>query len=275
MRVGRIVATRIDSDAAEFIEEQPFLVVASIDDRGRPWASPVSGPPGLARVQDDVTLLLTGGFDASDPIHENLRRPGPMALLAIDLSTRSRYRVNGVGETIGLGRFRLRVHEAFGNCRKYIQVRHLEPIARSPAARLSDSETLTHDQRGFIESADTFFMATVSEGGADASHRGGRPGFVRIERDGTLVIPDYTGNNMFQSLGNIEITPLAGLLFLDFESGRVVQLTGAASIDWDESHATASAGALRLIRVTPARVLESRDALGVRGALVESSPFNP
>jgi hypothetical protein len=274
-RVGRIVATRIDLDAAAFLEAQPFVVIASVDAGGRPWASAMSGRPGVIRVEDDVTVRLSGHVPPSDPLRENLEAPGPLAVLAIDLSTRSRYRVNGVGELVGPETIRVRVREAFGNCRKYIQVRHLEPAAAANAEQLSDGAGLSDGQRRFIEAADTFFIATIAEGGADASHRGGRPGFVRIEEDGTLVVPDYTGNNMFQTLGNIASSPRAGLLFVDFESGRALQLTGRAEIDWDEAHAAAVPGAHRLLRVTPARVIESRGALAVRGTLVEPSPFNP
>jgi predicted pyridoxine 5'-phosphate oxidase superfamily flavin-nucleotide-binding protein len=274
-KVGRIVSSRVEPDAAWFLEQQRFVVLASVDELGRPWASPMSGEPGIARVEDAATVILSGFIGAGDPLREHLRRPGPLGLLAIDLSTRSRYRVNGVGEIVSPGTFRLAVREAFGNCPKYIQVRHLEAAGEPIAARLSDAPALSGGQRELVAAADTFFIATVAEGGADASHRGGRPGFVRIEADGTLVIPDYSGNNMFQTLGNVALAPVAGLLFVDFETGRILQLTGRATIDWDEGRAKAFAGARRLLRVAPERVIESERALAVRGTLVEPSPFNP
>ncbi len=275
MKVGRIVARRVERDAASFLEEQVFVVLGSVDALGRPWATPMSGEPGIVWVEDEETVILSGRFGTSDLLHEHLVTPGPLALLAIDLQTRSRYRVNGVGEAVAPDRFRLTVREAFGNCPKYIQVRRLEAKGETVAKRLSDSPALGEGQRRFIEAADTFFIATVAENGADASHRGGRPGFVRIDGDGTLVIPDYTGNNMFQTLGNIALTPMAGLLFVDFETGRTLQLSGGATIDWNEDRAKAFSGAHRLLRVTPFRVIETRDALAVRGTLVEPSPFNP
>lgn len=274
-KVGRIVGTAVDADAAGFLEQQVFVVLASVDAQGRPWASPLTGEPGIVKVEDETTVTLRGTIGASDPLIENLRTPGPLAVLAIDLATRSRYRVNGLGEAEARGTIRLAVREAFGNCPKYIQVRHLEAARDAPPAVVSDAPALSVGQRLFLSAADTLFIATYASGGADASHRGGRPGFVTIEADGTLVIPDYTGNNMFQTLGNIELTPAAGLLFVDFESGRALQLTGTASIDWDREHAAAFPGAHRLLRITPARVIESRDALAVRGKLVEPSPFNP
>ena len=275
-KVGRIVGTTVDADAAWFLEQQVFVVLASVDARGRPWASPMTGAPGIVKVEDETTVTLRGVIGASDPLIDNLRTPAPLAVLAIDLATRSRYRVNGVGEAESRGGIRLAVRETFGNCPKYIQVRHLEAAGgHTSPAEVSDAPSLSIDQRRFVSAADTFFIATYASGGADASHRGGRPGFVAVEADGTLVIPDYTGNNMFQTLGNIELTPAAGLLFVDFESGRALQLTGTAAIDWDREHAAAFRGAHRLLRVTPVRVIESRNALAVRGTLVEPSPFNP
>lgn len=274
-RVGRIVSHRVEPDVARFLEDQRFVVLATVDPEGRPWASPMSGERGIVGVEDAETVLLRGTTSASDPLHENLRSPGPLALLAIDLGTRSRFRVNGTGELTAPGQIRLHVREAFGNCPKYIQVRHLEPITAKAATRVSDTSSLRDEQRLFIEAADTFFIATIASGGADASHRGGNPGFVRVEPGGTLVIPDYTGNNMFQTLGNIELEPVAGLLFVDFASGRALQLTGPATIDWDEKHASAFSGAHRLLRVTPERVIESESALAVRGTFVAASPYNP
>lgn len=274
-KVGRILAEALGADAAWFLEQQVFVVLASIDAQGRPWASPMTGAPGIVKVEDARSVLLTGAIAATDPIHENLRAPGPLALLAIDLATRSRYRVNGVGEVIAPGTIHVSVRETFGNCQKYIQVRHLEPTATKSAERVADAAYLADDQRRFITAVDTLFIATIAEGGADASHRGGKPGFVAVEADDTLVIPDYTGNNMFQTLGNIELTRKAGLLFVDFESGRALQITGGAEIDWDVERAKAFAGAHRLLRVTPKRVIESSNALTVRGRLIEPSPFNP
>ena len=83
-----------------------------------------------------------------------------------------------------------------------------------------------------MSSADTFFLGTQHpDRGADASHKGGDPGFVRVE--GTDVLwPDYAGNNMFNSLGNLAVDPRAALLFIDFDTGGVLQLSGTAELEW-------------------------------------------
>ncbi len=274
-KVGRILRTTIEADGAEFLADLPFLVLASMDAAGRPWASAMTGAPPLLRVVDEADVELFGSVAAGDPLHANLATPSPLAILALDPSTRSRYRVNGTAEATAPGRFRLRVEEVFGNCRKYIQVRHLRAVAPARGAGIGESDALTASQREWIGRADTFFVATVAEGGADASHRGGNPGFVHVERDGSLTIPDYSGNNMFQTLGNIAVSGTAGLLFVDFENGGTLQLTGRAEIDWDPEHAAAFAGANRLFRLVPERVVETADAVAVRGRVEEYSPFNP
>ncbi len=86
-----------------------------------------------------------------------------------------------------------------------------------------------------IETADTFFLGTThATAGNDASHRGGAPGFVRVADEGQLWWPDYPGNNMFNSFGNLAADPTAALLFLDFRAGVILQLSGTATVCWDD-----------------------------------------
>lgn len=274
-KVGRILGDRVGIEEAAFLSEQRLVVLASIDSDGRPWASPMTGSPGFVRVEDPTRVTLAGAIAPHDPIRENLRNPGPLAVLAIELETRSRYRVNGVGELAPDGTVRLAVREAFGNCRKYIQVRELRAGGVDASARPKVTAALDEDQRLFLGAADTVFLATIAETGADASHRGGNPGFVRVGEDGTVTLPDYVGNNMFQSLGNVAANGRAGLLAVEFTTGRTLQLTGRASIDWEPEHAHAIPGAQRLLAIVPERVVDTDSALGVRGRLIEPSPFNP
>ena len=172
----------------------------------------------------------------------------------------------------------VRVAQAYGNCPKYIQRR--EPLsvaaAVATAADTTRGTALAAAQRTAVERADTFFLATAHPSGADVSHRGGRPGFVRVEGDGrTLVWPDYAGNTMFMSLGNITVDPHAGVLFVDFETGTTLQCTGRARIDWNPQRAAAFPGAQRLVELAIDEVGETRHASPVRWRLVEPSPFNP
>ena len=107
---------------------------------------------------------------------------------------------------------------------------------------------LSVDHQRLIALAETFFIATDHpESGAAISHRGGNPGFVRVAGSRRLAIPDYAGNNLFNTLGNIAANPRVGLLFIGFESGRTLQLSGRATIDWDSARATTLAGAARVV----------------------------
>ena len=100
--------------------------------------------------------------------------------------------------------------------------------------------------------------------GADASHRGGRPGFAEVAYGGRqLTFPDYRGNRMFQTLGNLTINPRAGLLFVDWETGSTLQLTGRAQIVWDAQAVAPRPGAERLVEVTVGAVREHQRALPV------------
>jgi predicted pyridoxine 5'-phosphate oxidase superfamily flavin-nucleotide-binding protein len=114
-----------------------------------------------------------------------------------------------------------------------------------------------------------------AEAGLDCSHRGGNPGFVRATGPDTITFPDYAGNNMFQTLGNLELDSRAGLLFIDFETGSTLQLTGRATVHWDKERLTSWPGAQRVIEFQLERIQETAQALPLRWRLLDYSPFNP
>ncbi|MBD2020206.1 pyridoxamine 5'-phosphate oxidase family protein, partial [Leptolyngbya sp. FACHB-36] len=122
---------------------------------------------------------------------------------------------------------------------------------------------------------DTFFIASLHPThGADASHRGGYPGFVQVDSE-RLVFPDYSGNNMFNTLGNLQVNPSAGLLFIDFEQGHTLQLTGSATIVWEPERIATVAGAERLVEFQVQQVQQTSCASRLRWQFVEYSPANP
>ncbi len=132
---------------------------------------------------------------------------------------------------------RIEVDEAYPNCPKYIQRRHLvaDWTDRSSATHPTrNGTTLDPELRELLGGIDTFFVASAHpDRGVDASHRGGEPGFVRVVNGSTLRIPDYPGNSMFNTLGNFEVHPHAGLVVPDFETGRCLQVVGRPEIRWD------------------------------------------
>jgi len=173
---------------------------------------------------------------------------------------------------------RIAVDEVFANCPKYIQRRALAGDGGSGARAASTAVTdaLTREQQLRIARADTFFIASSHpERGLDASHRGGAPGFVEVLDERRIAWPDYKGNAMFQTLGNLASDPNAGVAFADFASGDVLQLSGRAHVDWDPARAARFPGAERVVEFSIDEVRETPGALPLRAGAVEPSPFNP
>jgi len=246
-RIGGSIHRSVPDAARRFLEERPWIVVAGATPDGRPWASLLAGAPGFARLLDPVTVRIAAEPPSGDPGAEALATGRFAGILAIDLATRRRMRLNGRLERDADGAILLRADQVYANCQKYIQ-RRPEPWSVSrPHGQARRGATLTEAQRAWIRRADTFFIATVNPGeGADASHRGGPPGFVAVEGN-RLTWPDYAGNLMYNTLGNIVAHPRAGLLVPDFESEALLQITGRAAIDWNPSRAAEMPGAQRLV----------------------------
>jgi uncharacterized protein len=251
----RFIRDHLIPQHREFFEQLPFMVVGSVDSAGQPWASIVAGEPGFAHSPDEKHLRLDVLPHLDDPLAANLVLGAPVALLGIELESRRRNRLNGTvaardghGWTVG-------VNQSYGNCPQYIQSRDLHPVALSSAAPGVSGTELSADDRSLIARADTFFIATSNphreDGvsyGADVSHRGGRPGFVRIDGDGTLTAPDFIGNFFFNTIGNLQVNPRAGLLFPDFATGDVLMLATRATVIWEGEEVRRFEGAQRLLR---------------------------
>ncbi|MFB4281389.1 pyridoxamine 5'-phosphate oxidase family protein [Nonomuraea sp. MTCD27] len=219
--------------AAGFLRNQRMIVAGAADDLGRLWAGLLTGPAGFAAPEDDRTLVLHALPAAGDPLHGLFAAERDVGLLAIEPHTRRRMRVNGTAVRAG-DSLVVWTEQVYANCPKYIQTR--EPIAEpgTPAV-LGRGDSPGRRHLDWIAAADTFFIATRAQGfGADVSHRGGNPGFVRVTGPRSLEFADYPGNGMYMTLGNLELDPAAGLLFPDWERGETLQLTGRARVEWGE-----------------------------------------
>ena len=261
-----------------FFPMLPFVVLGSVDPDGRPWASILGGPAGFLSTPDERHLRVAVRPVQGDPLERSLRPGARIGGLGIQFETRRRNRFTArIAEVDGAG-FTLAIDQSFGNCPQYI-------LARAPAGatvtRCALPERLAgldEEARAMIRTADTFFVATAAPAdgdlrhGADVSHRGGKPGFVRVDADGTLAIPDFAGNRHFNTLGNLLLNPRAGLVFADFASGDMLLLTGTAEIDFDGPEVRAFAGAERLWRFRAGEGLRLRGALPVSFAGGEASP---
>ncbi|MFE9466268.1 pyridoxamine 5'-phosphate oxidase family protein [Streptomyces virginiae] len=231
--VGRSIGTGIREVAAAFLELQPHLVVGAADGAGRMWASLLTGPPGFVRATGPHRIAVAGGVPAGDPLAEALAADGTrIGTIALDPRTRRRMRLNGTLAATPRG-FAVEAEQVFANCPKYLQKRQPLELVAEGAGVVRRGGALTPGQVRAVRRADTFFVATTAEAdGADASHRGGLPGFVEVLSPVELAWPDYAGNAMFLTLGNLTADPRAGLLFPDWESGAVLQLSGRARTEF-------------------------------------------
>lgn len=275
--MSRMVQPYISYQFIDFIQTQPMVICSSADSAGMVWGSFLDGQPGFMRVVDEQTLVINAFPDDGDPLRKNIQESHELGLLVIDFSTRRRLRLNGSAE-IGRDGITMRTRQVYANCPKYIQSRRYEtdPNTSLPPRVLRQATSLSGEQQQFIRRADTFFLGSFHPlGGADCSHRGGYPGFVQVIDASSLAWPDYNGNSMFNSLGNIVEHPNAGLLFIDFEHGGTLQISGRASIAWEEERALQFPGAERIIEFTIFKVIETENATALRWRFTEYSQDNP
>jgi hypothetical protein len=260
----------------DFFAGLPWLFAGLLDAEGWPLATVLTGEPGFTSSPTPTTLSVHARPLGDDPAGEALRPGAAIGLLGIEFETRRRNRANGVVAARDAGGFAISVTQSFGNCAKYIQVRHRlgampgEPGAIELLAGLDD------EARAMIIQADTLFIASATSpghagGGLDMSHRGGRPGFVRLEGD-TLTVPDFAGNRYFNTLGNLLLEPRAALLFVDFATGTTLQLQGTTEIIWDGAELSGLDGAQRLWRFHVARAWRRRNAMPLSWSAPEFAP---
>lgn len=276
-RVGNSIRDFIPPVAQIFLHNQTMVVIGSSDEAGHLWASLLTGAPGFMQVLDPHTLQLDATSVLDDLLFENVRANSNVGLIAIEFASRQRMRLNGNAQVQSDNTLLIQAQQVYSNCPKYTQARKLDmPMQAQPAVVANRTTSLTDAQRALITQADTFFIATAHpQGGTDASHRGGNPGFVTAIDENTLVWPDYAGNMMFNTLGNIAVNPHTGLLFLDFEQGNLLQLSGTAEIIWEETKIAQYTGAERLVTFRIEQVIEKEGVLPFKWQFESYSPYNP
>lgn len=236
--VGMLDPAELVGGVVGFLAERTLAVLTARDPHGALWASPLVGPEGFLRVTGRHQLHVETTPRTGDPL-SGLTEGQDVALIAMEFAKRRRFRVNGRVTGSDANSLTIEVEQAYGNCPLYIQARTFTPVTSTdeesvgaPDPALGSSDRFHDEDVAQITAADTFFFGTIHPTrGADASHRGGAPGFVRLQDDRTLWWPDYPGNNMFNSLGNLAVDPAAAMLFIDFATGRTLHLNGRAELE--------------------------------------------
>lgn len=261
----RMIRPAMPDQHREFFARLPTLLVGGLDADDWPWATVLVGEPGFLQLPDPRHLVVGARPGRDDPLATRLGVGQPVGLLGLEPATRRRNRLNGTVAALTDDSFVVEVEQSFGNCPRYIQAREPSPRTQSPWAGarspLALGRRLDAASRALIQSADTMFIASASArplatgaaDGLDMSHRGGRPGFVELrdDDDGTeLILPDYDGNRLFNTLGNLLANPRAGLLFIDYRRGDLLQLRATARIDAERAATDVSPGIQRQTRLT-------------------------
>ncbi|WP_394779909.1 pyridoxamine 5'-phosphate oxidase family protein, partial [Undibacterium sp.] len=251
----------------EFYAQLPFVVLGAVDKAGDVWATLRAGQPGFMHSPIPQRLSLALAREPHDPADAGMEDGDGIGMLGIELHTRRRNRLNGIVRRNGNSAFQIEATQAYGNCPQYIQLRQYGFTDTQPG-EVTELPALDERARAIIAAADSFYVASYVERDGmrqvDASHRGGKPGFVRIGEDGTLTIPDFSGNLFFNTLGNFLLNPRAGLVFVDFRNGDLLQMSGRTEVVLNTPEVAAFMGADRMWRFKPQRVIHRRAALPLR-----------
>ena len=279
--VGQIIQPVISERFKLFLNQQNMLMIGSMDKEGKVWGSFLAGNPGFIQVTGPNTLRIHGNIDKSDLLYSNIRFNKNIGINVIDFSSRIRIRINGsVSNDYMSETLEIKTEHVYGNCPKFIQARHFmyDPTRNETVKITNQNDRLNKYQRDWIRKSDTFMIASSnSVGEMDISHRGGMPGFIHVLDESLIIFPDYSGNMMFNTLGNIIQNPSIGLLFLNFDTGDTLQITGKAKVTWNPEKRDISKfpGAQRLIYFQIEKVLQSDTSNRYKWKFVDYSPFNP
>ena len=287
--VGRmVIRDHMPDQHRELFGKLPTLLLAAQDAQGQPWATMLQGPPGFTESPDARTLRVHALPAADDPVRPCLHEGAAVGLLGLEPHTRRRNRANGRLGALRTDGFDVTVTQSFGNCPKYIHARQPLPDASlTPHAAEALGPMLDEAAIAWLRRADTCFIASANSArpggeqaeGVDVSHRGGRPGFLQVTTQPAgadaglrVTLPDYPGNQFFNTLGNLLVWPRAGLLFVDVDDGSVLQLAAQASFETEGPALSAHPGALRLLHLDVLGGWRRRQALPLRWTPAEPPP---
>lgn len=284
----RAIRDYLTEQHQQFFAQLPYIIVGTVDAAGRPWAAFVTGKPGFVTALDADHLQINSQLVWNDPLATSITKGSEIGILGIELHTRRRNRLSGIVTEVSENSIQILVRQSYGNCPQYIQSRVLELGATDQSAIKTtiskQFQSFDGMAKSMIQNADTCFITSAHldeiAGGVDVSHRGGKPGFVRVDDDRTLTIPDFAGNYYFNTFGNLELNDHAGLLFLDFDRSAtcddqsdLLYLTGSAKVIWEGAEISDYEGAQRLLKFHLNHGYRMNRNLNLHWSAPEFSPF--
>ncbi|MEP3478956.1 MAG: pyridoxamine 5'-phosphate oxidase family protein [Fuerstiella sp.] len=279
----RMIHDFIPERQREFFGALEYVFLGTVDQRDLPHTSLVTGPVGFIQTPVPEKMVIQTGSRTHRPEFEALDVGQSVGVLGIDLSCRRRNRVHGRVTAIDDHTITIKVVQFYGNCPKYISLREIaqRQVGR-PRQNVVSSSSLSPADIHMISTSDTFFIASYVRDdseepyeGVDVSHRGGQPGFVSVDSNSQITIPDYAGNNLFNTLGNLLMNPAAGLLFIDFETGDELHIHGQATLIEDSVEQANYPGAQRLLRIQIQKASRQAAVTALRWKFIQFSPVNP
>lgn len=283
LSVGKSDSLNFSANHDAFLAAQSFAVISSVDmDSGRVWVTPLFAKEGDLSAVSESEISLSVDCIPEGDVLRNVASKAPLSLLGIDLNRRIRHRISGYAiapSNKADTRLHFQVNEYSPNCPKYINRRELVPDTDNPDSVVKhairhERSTLTESDKAFIQSMDTLWIGSYApEAGADCNHRGGKPGFIRVTSPTTIEWPEYRGNGMFFTSGNLESYDRAGVTFVDFETGSMIQMTGRAVVDWN--YDGQYEGATRLMKFDIEHLVRIDQVTTHRWTRIDYSPYNP
>jgi len=281
-RTPMAMNSQLSNFFASFIENQLLFTITSIDENANVWVSMISGTPNFIKVIDSSKIRIDKTCIVSpleDIFYNNIKHKKNVGLLFIDWETSRRYRLNGVIKQEGSDLV-INIEETYGICPKYIQKRSFEYTNISTIPILvTKGNTLKENHKLLIENTNTFFLGTQGiNNTVDASHKGGKLGFLKFINNDTIRIPDYPGNSMFNSLGNLYENPNSGLLFIDYKTNTMLQLSGKGEIQFNQTNEhdlTQSGNTGRFWLFKPELWILTENFNQINWSFINYSPFNP
>ncbi|KAL9610394.1 MAG: hypothetical protein Q9167_004904 [Letrouitia subvulpina] len=291
-----------------FLPSAPLIAIGTLDSNGRPWTNVIGGEPGIARPLGSSNIGIRTLVDPEfDPVvnillsHQDQIEARPastkkiVSALSIDLAARNRLKLAGTIKVIAVeqlgsdsdgaeakaaeAQMVIKIDQSLGNCPKYLNKKNITPVIPEPSLA-SDSLPLPNEAVRLLDKADLFFISSsYHHSYMGTNDRGGPKGFVRIFQNDTsetvLVYPEYSGNRLYQTLGNLQTTPQAGLVFPDFETGDVLYVTGTTEIVVGKKAAAILPRSNLAVKIHVSSARFVYKGLAFRGQDGEPSPYNP